>query len=127
MYKYCPQRGNNMRTVHSIKKEETIEDTNKNMPRIYATLDNRQEDYQSHMIEVEGKIDNQPLSILIDYGAIHSYIDPNLVERFKLKECNHDKSCLVQLAIGTKRRINELVNDFPVNGWKFPAIIRGTP
>jgi len=74
MYKYCPQWGNNMRTVHSIKKEETIEDTNKNMPRIYATLDNRQEDYQSHMIEVEGKIDNKPIYIFIDYGAIHSYI-----------------------------------------------------
>jgi hypothetical protein len=67
------------------------------------------------MIEVEGKIDNQPIAILIDYGASHSYIDPNLVERFKLKRCKHEKSWLVQLATGTKRRINELVKDFPVN------------
>jgi hypothetical protein len=37
------------------------------------------------MIEVEGKIDNQPIAILIDSGASHSYIDPNMVEIFKLK------------------------------------------
>jgi hypothetical protein len=34
------------------------------------------------MFEVEGKIDNQPIAILIDYAAIHRYIDPNLVEIF---------------------------------------------
>jgi hypothetical protein len=87
----------------------------KSMPRIYAALDNRQADYQSHMIEVEGKIDNHPIAILIDSGASHSYIDPKLVERFKLKKCKHEKSWLVQLATGTKRRINELVKEFPIN------------
>jgi predicted aspartyl protease len=61
-------------------------------------------DYQSHMIEVEGKIDNQPIAILIDSGASHSYIDPKIVERFKLKRCKHEKSWLVQLATGTKRK-----------------------
>jgi predicted aspartyl protease len=85
------------------------------MPRIYAALDNRQEDYQSHMIEVEGKIDNHPIAILIDSGASHSYIDPKLIEIFKLKKCKHEKSWLVQLATGTKRRINELVKEFPIN------------
>jgi hypothetical protein len=43
-----------------------------NMPRIYAALDNKKTKYQSPMIEVEGKIDNQLIYILIDYGAIHS-------------------------------------------------------
>jgi hypothetical protein len=27
-----------------------------------------------HIIEVEGKIHNQPIAILVDYGAIHSDI-----------------------------------------------------
>jgi hypothetical protein len=36
-------------------------------------------EFQSHMIEVEGKINDQPIAILIDSGASHSYIDPNLV------------------------------------------------
>jgi hypothetical protein len=104
-----------MTTMHSIKQEETVEDVRKIMPRIYAALDNRQAYYQSHMIEVEGKIDNQPIAILIDSRASHSYIDPNLVERFKLKKCKHEKSLLVQLATGTKRRINELVKECPIN------------
>jgi hypothetical protein len=67
------------------------------------------------MIEVEGKIHNQPIAILIDYGAIHSYIDPNLVEIFKFKKCKHKKFWLVQLSFGTKRKINELVKECPIN------------
>jgi hypothetical protein len=80
-----------------------------NMPRIYVALDNIQTNYQSLMIEVEGKIDNHPIAIFIDSGASHSYIDHNLIEIFKMKKCKHVKSWLVQLATRTKRRINELV------------------
>jgi hypothetical protein len=58
------------------------------------------------MIEVEGKINDQPISILIDLGASHSYIDPKLVEIFCLQRRKIRKSWLVQLAIGAKRRIN---------------------
>jgi hypothetical protein len=104
-----------MNIFHSVKKEDIIEDVGKIMPRIYATLENRQVDYQSHMIEVEGKIDNHPIAILIDYGVSHRYIDPKLVKRFKLKKCKHEHYWLVQLATGTKRRINELVKECPIN------------
>jgi hypothetical protein len=104
-----------MKTLQRIKKKETLEDVGKIMPRIYATLDNRQEDYQSHMIEVEGKIDNEPITILVDSGASHSYIDPKLFEIFKLKKCKHGKSWLVQIATRTKIRINDIVNKFPIN------------
>jgi hypothetical protein len=115
MYKDCPHKGDRMRTMHNIQEDDTMDDVGRSMPRIYAALDNRQVDYQSHMIEVEGKIDNQPIAILIDSGASHNYIDPKIVERFKLKRCKHEKSWLVQLATGTKRKINELVKDFPVS------------
>ena len=84
------------------------------MPRIYAALDNRQVEYQSHLIEVEGNIDNYPIAILIASRDIHSYVDPKIVERFKLKRCKHENSWLVQLATRTKRKINELVEDFPL-------------
>jgi hypothetical protein len=30
----------------------------RNVPRIYGALDNKQDEFQSHMIEVEGKINN---------------------------------------------------------------------
>ena len=103
-----------MRTMHNIHEVITMNDVGRNIPRIYAALDNRQTDYQSHIIEIEGKIDNQPIVILIDFGASHSYIDPKSVERFKSKRCKHEMSCVVQLAIRTKRKNNELVKDFPV-------------
>jgi hypothetical protein len=55
------------------------------MQRIYAALDNNQVEYQYHMIEVEGKIENQPIKILIYSIASHSYINSNIVERFNLQ------------------------------------------
>ena len=32
------------------------------------------------MIEVHGKINNQPIAILIDLGASHNYLYPKMVE-----------------------------------------------
>lgn len=85
------------------------------MPRIYAALDHRQAEHQSHMIEVEGMIHHQSISILIDSGASHSYIDPNLVGKLHLERCKHERSWTVQLATGTKRKISELVKKCPLN------------
>jgi hypothetical protein len=63
-----------------------VEDMGSRMPRIYAALDNKQAEFQSHMIEVEGMINNQPLVILIDSGASHSYVDPRVVESIESNE-----------------------------------------
>ena len=84
------------------------------MPKIYAMLDHRQAEHQSHMIEVEGMIHNQSISILIDSGASHSYIDPSLVERLHLGKCKHEHSWIVQLATGTRRKVSELVRKCPL-------------
>ena len=62
----------------------TVGDLARTMPRINASLKNRQADYQTSMVEVEGKINQTPVSILIDPGASLSYISPNLVEKCKL-------------------------------------------
>jgi hypothetical protein len=86
-----------------------VEDMGKRMLRIYIALENKKEEFQSHIIEVEGTINNQPLVILIDSGASHSYIDPRVVENFHLTRSKHEKSWLVKLAIGTKRKFTELV------------------
>jgi hypothetical protein len=37
------------------------------------------------------------------------------VDIFHLKKSKLEKSCLVQLATGTKRRINENIKDCPIN------------
>jgi hypothetical protein len=67
------------------------------------------------MIEVEVKITNQPITILIDLGASHNYIGPNLVEIFHLKKSKLEISWLVQLTTTTKRRINEIVKGYPID------------
>ena len=67
------------------------------------------------MIEVEGKINNHPITILIDYGAIHSYINSKTVEIFHLQRIKHKKYLLVQLDTWAKRKINELVKDCPID------------
>ena len=58
-----------------------IGDLARTMPRINATLENRQADYKTSMLEVEGKINQTPIAILIDPGASLSYISPKLVEK----------------------------------------------
>ena len=49
------------------------------MPKINVALENRQANYQNSMVEVEGKLNQIPISILIDPRASLSYISPNLV------------------------------------------------
>jgi hypothetical protein len=78
-YRDCPHRNDKVRVVHNFQQEEIVEDMGSRIPRIYTSLDNKQEEYQSHMIEVEGMINNQTITILID-SASHSYIDPRMVE-----------------------------------------------
>jgi hypothetical protein len=78
-------------------------------------LDNKQAEYQSHMIEVEGMINNHAFTILIDSGASHSYIYPRVVESFHLSRSKHEKSWLVQLATRTKRKVTDLVKSRPVD------------
>ena len=46
------------------------------IPRINAALENRQVEYQTSMVEVEGMINQTPVTILIDLGFSLSYIAP---------------------------------------------------
>jgi hypothetical protein len=86
----------------------------RSVPRIYAALDKKKDDFYSHMIEVEGKINDQPISILIGSGDSHSYLDPKMVEIFQLLRSKLGKPWLVQLALGEKRKINEMVEACPM-------------
>jgi hypothetical protein len=104
-----------VRDVHNVQQAKIVEDVGSRMPRIYADLNNKKDEYHSHMIEVEGMINNHPFTILIDLGAIHSYIDPRVVESFHLLRIKHEKSWLVQLAIGTKRKVIDLVKYYLVD------------
>jgi hypothetical protein len=97
-YKDFPYKNGKVRVVHNVQQAEIVEDMGSGMPRIYASLDNKKAEFQSQMIEVEGMINNQPFTILIDSGASHSYVYPRVVESFHLSRRKHEKSWLVQLA-----------------------------
>jgi hypothetical protein len=114
-YRDCPHKNRKMRVVHNVQQAETVEDMGSRIPRIYAALDNKQVEFQSHMIEVEGMINNHAFTILIDSGASHSYIDPKMVESLHFPRNKHGKSWLVQLATGAKRKVIELVKSCPVD------------
>jgi hypothetical protein len=109
MYRYFPHRSDKVSIFHNVQQDETVEDMGRNVTRIYAALDNKQAEFQSHMIEVEGMINNHTFTILIDSGSTRSYIYPKVVERFHFPRNKHGKSWLVQLATGAKRKVNELV------------------
>ena len=83
----------------------TVGELARTMPRINATLENRQADYQTSMVEVEGKINQTPIAFLIDPGASLSYISPNLVEKCKLPVEKFVSSWLIQLATSAKRKV----------------------
>jgi hypothetical protein len=72
-----------------------MEDMGKNVPRIYAILDNKQVEFQSHVIEVEGNINDQPISITINRRSSNSYLYPKTVERFHFPRRKLGKSWLV--------------------------------
>ena len=81
------------------------------MPRINAALENRQAEYHTSMVEVEGMLNHKSISILIEIGAILIYISPSLVEKSKLPVDKFSKSWLVQLATGAKRKVINFVKD----------------
>jgi predicted aspartyl protease len=111
MYKDCPHRKDKVKNVNNIQEATIVED----MGRIYAALNDRQAEYQSNMIEVEGKIINQLVSILIDSGATHCYIDPKIVDRLHLEKSKLGQASLVQLATATKRRIHDMVRSCSIS------------
>jgi hypothetical protein len=105
LYKDFPHRKDRVKTVHNVQEDTTVED----MGIIYAALDDRQAEYKYNMIEVEGKIINQPIAILIYSGEIHCYIDPKIVDILHLDKYKIGKSSLVKLSSGTKRRVHGMV------------------
>jgi predicted aspartyl protease len=92
----------------------------RSLHRINVAIDGRQANHQSSMVEIEGKIHDTRISVLIDPGATLSYITPNVVELNKLKKQKNEKYWLVQLATGAKRKVANFIFDveFSLDGQK---------
>ena len=84
----------------------TVGELERSMRRINAALENWQTGYQTSMVEVEGMINQTPVTILIDPGASLSYIAPQILEKCNLFVEKFENSWLVQLATGAKKKGN---------------------
>ena len=64
MRRNCPLENENARPAYNVQEAETVGQVARAVPRIYATLEDRQAYHQSTIVEVEGKIVEQYVSIL---------------------------------------------------------------
>jgi hypothetical protein len=115
--------------VHNLQEASTVGDMGRSLHRINVAIDGLQADHQSSMVEIEGKINDTRIFVLIDPGATLSYITPDVVESNKLKKLKHTKSWLVQLATGTKRKVVDFISDFEfsLDGQKIRTILNILP
>jgi hypothetical protein len=113
MLRDCPHRKHEKKIVYHVQEATMVNDVARSVPRIYAVVENRQADHQDFVVELEGIISKQPISILIDPGSNLSYVSPQVVEACSLQRKKHAKAWLVQLAIGTKRKVAEVIEDCP--------------
>jgi hypothetical protein len=92
-------------------------------------LDNNQADHQALVVEMEGMIANCLVSILIDPSSNLSYVAPLIVDKCKLQLVRHVKPWLVQLAIGTKRKVTKIIStcQFIMDGLPTQATLKILP
>jgi hypothetical protein len=64
------------------------------------------------VVEIEGKINNTQILVLIDVRAMLIYITHGVVESNKLKRMRHTKSSLVQLKTRIKRKVVDFISDY---------------
>ena len=114
MRRNCQFENENVRPAYNFQEVETVGQVARVIPRIYAALEDRQEDHHSTIDEVVGKIVEKSVYVLIDPGSTHNYITPRVVEICDFKKVKHSKSWLVQLATGTKRKVSEMVEKCPL-------------
>ena len=69
-----------MAPLNMLQEASIVNDITNNIPIINASLEYWHEDHQSTILDVEGKILNTHVSILIDSGASLSCIAAKIVE-----------------------------------------------
>eukprot|EP00253_Pinus_taeda_P005974 PITA_05974 len=91
--------------------------------------DNKQAYHQASIIEMDDKLYDQVVSILIEPGSNYSYGNPDLVDKCHLNKEVHTESWLVQLDVGTKKRVHHWVRAcaFELNGMSTSAHLNVLP
>jgi len=101
-YKNCPHP-TQAKPGANIQEVSIVGHVERSILRINASLEDRQAEYQPTMVELEGKILNHHVSILIDPGVSLSYISPKIVDLCHMERVKFKNPWLAQLAIGAKQ------------------------
>ena len=91
MHRNCPLEDGNAKPAYNIQEAEIVGQVARVVPRIYAALEDHQEDHQSTVVEVAGNISKQFVFVLIDPGSTHRYITPKVVDMCAFKKLKHNK------------------------------------
>jgi hypothetical protein len=124
-----PHRQQNNWTIYNIQEAITVNDVARSMPWIYAVVDNKQADHQASVVEMEGMISSHLVSIVIEPVSNLSYVAPHIVNKCKIQPVRHVKPWLVQLAIGAKIKVVEVVLacQFIMDGFPTQATLNVLP
>ena len=95
--------------IYSAHEVQIVGDVGQSIPQSYILLDNKQANHEESIIEMEHKLCDQVVSILIDPGSNYSYVNPHLVDKCGLRKEVHVESWLVQFTIGTKKSVHHWV------------------
>lgn len=86
--KDCPQNQGGRPQIYSSQEKHIVGDVGQSVPRIHGTVDNKQVGHQASVIEMDGKICDQVIYVMIDLGSNHTYVGPDFMDKCSLsKEC----------------------------------------
>lgn len=97
-----------------MQEASTVGDVSRSMAKINVALDDQQVEFQPTMIECEGKISKQLIFVLFHPRDSLSYVSLKVVDECHLQSSKFSKPWLVQLAIGTKRRVTTKTECCPI-------------
>lgn len=89
--KYCPQCKHSGLRLYNVQEAGTVNDTAQSTPRIYVAVDNHQANHQAAIIEMEGMLHHQNISIFTDPSSKFIYISPAIGEKCALKREAHEE------------------------------------
>lgn len=81
----CPHNPRSDQNIQVFHEATIMNDIARNIPRKKEALEDRQEEHQSIIIDMEDTLSNQHVFILIDSRASFIYIGPQVVEQCKQK------------------------------------------
>ena len=67
------------------------------MPRNQCNIGEQEISSSNIYGEIDGMLNDKPISIMIDLGISLIYVSPIIIELYKLQQDNFEKSWLVQL------------------------------